>query len=116
MDKLIQVLDAPDSFEDMSKVLMSRETVRQAKNVLESQEIEINPRLFLAGWMISRFPDTLETSYDVIVKERADTLVASCKRGEKLRVPLSSFVHVFDAFGHAFDAFEHVLDALGHAL
>ncbi len=49
--------------------------------------------------MISRFPDTLETSYDIVVKGKADAVVAACSAGgSKLPESLNEFIVVFEAW------------------
>ena len=59
MEQLITSLESPESFETMSEIIQNRQVISSAKSILENGNIDLSPRIFLAAWMISRFPEVI---------------------------------------------------------
>ncbi len=53
--------------------------------------VEISPRMFLAAWMISRFPEVIENTPDETLKSTADAVVHCCKNNFRFGPVLSLF-------------------------
>jgi len=79
MEQLIIRLEKPDSFKTMSEIILNQQVISSTKSILESRNVELSPRVFLAAWMISRFPEVIENTSDETLKSTADAVVYCCK-------------------------------------
>ena len=78
MERIVSILDAPTSFEEMSLLIRTRIVIDDVLTVLEGNEI-IDARNFLAAWMISRFPETVENTPDEALLASANAVVLCCQ-------------------------------------
>ena len=91
MEQLITSLESPESFETMSEIIQNRRVISSAKSILEHGNIDLSPRIFLAAWMISRFPEVIENTPDETLKSTADAVVHCCKNNYRFGPVLNLF-------------------------
>ena len=92
MNEVWNTLQAPATFEEMSLVVRNREILRQAREFLDSEGVEIRVKYLLAAWVIHRFPETILNTQDMALLSAAGLIVRTCTQNEPVEEVLESFV------------------------
>ena len=92
MNEVWNTLQAPTTFEEMSLVVRNRDVLRQTREFLDREGVEIHVRYLLAAWVIHRFPETILNTQDMDLLSTARLTVQTCTRNEPVEETLESFV------------------------
>jgi hypothetical protein len=86
MELLCEKLIQPSTYEEMTHLVVNTEIIAQARLLIPGT---ISSRFFLSAWLISRFPEDVET--DESLKTAADAVVACCNQGYNIIPVLQLF-------------------------
>jgi hypothetical protein len=99
MANLYELLKQPQSFEDMTSIIRTKDIIKKTKQLLDSKNVNVSPNLFLAGWLIARFPETIENTPDELLQTSANALVECCKNNYE-------FVQILNIFKSRFNSWK----------
>lgn len=91
-------LDEPQTFEEMTIVISHPEILQQTHELLSTRNCNISKRVFLACWLISRFPEAIGNTPDQTLKATADAVVICCKNGHNFTPVLDLFKNRFNTW------------------
>jgi hypothetical protein len=86
MELLCEKLIQPLTYEEMTCLIVNPEIIAQAQALIPST---ISSRFLLSAWLISRFPEDVET--DKPLNTAADAVVACCTQGYNIIPVLQLF-------------------------
>jgi hypothetical protein len=86
MELLCEKLILPSTYKEMIHLVVNTEIIAQAQLLIPGT---ISSRFFLSAWLISRFPEDVET--DESLKTAADAVVACCNKGYNIIPVLQLF-------------------------
>jgi len=86
MELLCEKLIQPSTYEEMTHLIVNPEIIAQTQELISST---ISSRFLLAAWLISRFPEDVET--DESLNTSADSVVACCTHGYNIIPVLQLF-------------------------
>jgi len=88
MELLREKLIQPSTYEEMTHLVVNPEIIAQAQSLIPNT---ISSRFLLSAWLISRFPENVETGEDMLLKTAADAVVACCNHGYNIIPVLQLF-------------------------
>lgn len=95
---LYDQLDEPQTFEEMTIVISHPEILRKTHELLTTRNCQISKRIFLACWLISRFPEAIGNTPDQTLKATADAVVLCCKNNHNFTPVLDLFKNRFNTW------------------
>jgi len=91
-------LDEPQTFEEMTVAISHPDILQQTHGLLSQRNCDISKRIFLACWLISRFPEAIGNTPDQTLKATADAVVLCCKSNHNFTPVLDLFKNRFNTW------------------
>jgi hypothetical protein len=91
-------LDEPQTFEEMTVAISHPDILQQTHGLLSQRNCDISKRIFLACWLISRFPEAICNTPDQTLKATADAVVLCCKSNHNFTPVLDLFKNRFNTW------------------